>query len=107
MTRQPRGLLLRGWCDVHLRLSPRFGVAGAVLAVLWMTQPLRADEAAWKSAHDAGWAAFEKGQLAEAEASLTVAAKELRAFPPDDPRVALTLDHLAWAYLAQGKFDLA
>ena len=33
---------------------------------------------------------------------LTAAAKELRAFGPDDPRVALTLDHLTWAYMAGG-----
>lgn len=76
-------------------------------ALLLTSGTAHADEAAWKSAHDAGWVAFEAGKVEEAEAALVSAAKELRGFAPGDPRIDLTLDHLAWAYLTLGKFDQA
>jgi tetratricopeptide (TPR) repeat protein len=105
-TRPPSAVSVRTLSTTCLS-RPALAASILALAAWALPSTVVADEAAWKSAHEAGWAAFEAGRLPEAEASLAAAARELKAFPKDDPRIPLTLDHLAWAYLARGKFDLA
>ena len=57
----------------------------------------------WQAEHDAGWNAYKEGRLDEAETRLRAAEKEARAFGENDPRLATTLDHLAWVLCAEGK----
>ncbi|MDX2038429.1 MAG: tetratricopeptide repeat protein [Isosphaeraceae bacterium] len=86
-----------------MKLTARFalliaiagGFAGSHAAVV------RAGD--WKAEHDAGWKAYREGRLEEAEKELRAAEKDAKAFGAEDPRFALTLDHLAWVLLAEGK----
>ncbi len=81
------------------------GCGRSLLVLLALSSPSAfADEATWQKAHDAGWKAYQEGRPDEAERLLRAAAKEVKGFKPNDPRVATTLDHLAWAFCAQGKF---
>src|SRR3954466_2397999 len=57
----------------------------------------------WKAEHDAGWNAYKEGRLDEAESRLKAAEKEARAFGENDPRLATTLDHLAWVLNSEGR----
>ena len=79
------------WC-----LAAVTGLACAPGAVL-------AQDAGWQADHDAGWAAYKEGRFAEAEKRLRAAETEARAFGAEDPRLATTLDHLAWVVCAEGK----
>jgi tetratricopeptide (TPR) repeat protein len=76
----------------------------ASLASVMILAPARAQESSWRANHDAGWKAYQEGRLSEADTLLRAAAKEARAFGTRDLRVALTLDHLAWVFCAEGKF---
>src|SRR5512135_701257 len=71
--------------------------------------PVRAADSdeAWREDHDAGWKAFRAARLDEAERRLRSAEREARAFGVNDPRLATTLDHLAWVQIAKGKIDEA
>src|SRR4051794_30092230 len=63
-----------------------------------------ADDAAdWKARHDAGWKSYKEGRMDEAEQGLRAAEKAARALGADDPRLATTLDHLAWVLSAAGE----
>ena len=59
----------------------------------------------WQADHDAGWAAYREGRFAGAETLLRSAAEKARAFGPDDPRLATTLDHLAWVLCTEERPD--
>ena len=61
----------------------------------------------WKAEHDAGWNAYKAGQLDEAERHLTEAEKQARVLGDNDPKLATTLDHLAWVLCSEGKSDKA
>jgi len=65
--------------------------------------PAFADEASWQKAHDAGSKAFEEGRFDEAGKSLRAAENEARTFGDKNPRLATTLDHLAWVLRAEGR----
>ena len=69
--------------------------------------PAAMGRADWKAEHDAGWNAYKEGLLDEAERRLRVAEKEARAFGENDPRLATTLDHLAWVLSSEGRNDEA
>ncbi len=60
-------------------------------------------DAAWREDQDAGWKAFRAGRLHQAEHRLRLAEREARTFGNDDPRLATTLDHLAWVLCSEGK----
>src|SRR4051794_8379515 len=77
------------------------GIAG--LAVLPGLATGQAQAPKWQAEHDAGWNAYKQGQLDVAETRLRAAEKEARAFGENDPRLATTLDHLAWVLCAEGK----
>src|SRR5262249_9452182 len=66
-----------------------------------------AQEAAWKKQDDAGWAAGKEGRVTERETLRRAAEKTARAFGANDPRLALTLDHLAWDLAAEERIDEA
>src|SRR5512135_580391 len=68
--------------------------------------PLEHD-AAWREDHDAGWKAYREARLDEAERRLRSAERKARTFGKDDPRLATTLDHLAWVLCAEGKLGEA
>src|SRR5262249_25952010 len=72
----------------------------------WLAGPVRAADPApgWQAHHDAGWKAYHAGRLDEAEKQLRIAAQEARSFGTDDPRMAQTLDRLAWAFAGRGRF---
>src|SRR5512144_1697272 len=81
---------------------------GVVLAgVACMPAPAAEPDAAWRANLDAGWKAFQAHRLDEAERRLRAAEREARTLGADDPRLATTLDHLAWVLDAEGKFDEA
>src|SRR3954464_6840117 len=61
----------------------------------------------WQTNHDTGWKAYQEGRFAEAEKLLRAAEKEARSYDARDPRLATTLDHLAWGFCAEGKADEA
>ena len=61
----------------------------------------------WKAEHDAGWNAYKAGQLDEAERHLLEAEKQARVLGDNDPKLATTLDHLAWVLCSEGKSDKA
>ncbi len=61
----------------------------------------------WKSYGKAGVKAYQKGNYPEAEKQFAAALKEAEGFGPQDPRVAVTLTHLAALYYNQGKYTEA
>src|SRR3954451_7027406 len=61
----------------------------------------------WQAEHDAGWNAYKEGRLDEAERRLRAAEKEAQGFRENDPRLATTLDHLAWVLCGEGKANEA
>src|SRR5437868_13842642 len=75
------------------------GIAGLAL----LPGPASAQAPRWQAEHDAGWSAYKQGRFGEAETRLRAAEKEARAFGENDPRLATTLDHLAWVLCAEGK----
>jgi len=76
---------------------------GAILLSASTLPARRAGGADWKAEHDAGWKAYKEGRLDEAERRLKVAEKEARAAGDDDPKLAATLDHLAWVLCSEGR----
>jgi tetratricopeptide (TPR) repeat protein len=61
----------------------------------------------WKSAVEAGNAAFADGKVAQAETHFLEAASQAEAFGQRDPRLSLSLNNLAAIYQRQGKFTMA
>ncbi|HMB05209.1 MAG TPA: tetratricopeptide repeat protein [Isosphaeraceae bacterium] len=87
-------------------MKPRIGwwFATVVLGLALSPVLVLAQGAQWQANHDAGWQAFQAGRLDEAEKLLRAAEKEARGFAASDPRLATTLDHLAWVLCAEGKY---
>src|SRR5262249_40372000 len=81
------------WC-----LAAAGGPAWAPVAVL-------AQGGGWRADYDAGWAAYKQGRFAEAETLLRSAERKARAFGAEDPRLAATLDHLAWVLCTEERPD--
>ncbi|HKM52815.1 MAG TPA: hypothetical protein VJY33_05340, partial [Isosphaeraceae bacterium] len=78
-------------------------LAPAVVAIVCLSGAAWAQEPKWQAEHDAGWQAYKQGHFSEAERRLRAAEGVARAFGADDPRLATTLDHLAWVLCGQGK----
>ena len=85
-----------------MKLVARTWIAAALVATCSITTA-PAGEAEWKAEHDAGWNAYKEGRLDEAKTRLRAAEKEARALGENDPRLATTLDHLAWVLSSEGK----
>jgi len=81
--------------ETLMKLVTRTWIAAALLGACGIPAAM-AGEAEWKAEHDAGWNAYNEGCLDEAETRLRAAEKEARALGENDPRLATTLDHLAW-----------
>src|SRR6516162_4980573 len=75
----------------------------AVAGLAGTAQSALAQGPKWQADHDAGWKAFQEGRLADAEKLLRSAEKEARGFGQNDPRLATTLDHLAWVLCSEQK----
>lgn len=56
---------------------------------------------------EAGGQAYADGKVPEAEVKFLAALAEAESFGENDPRLALCLNNLAGAYLAQGKYTMA
>jgi tetratricopeptide (TPR) repeat protein len=89
-----------------MTLKARLGIAAVLLGTLGLSAAAR-PTGDWKAEHDAGWNAYQENRLEEAEKELRAAEKDARAFGPNDPRLATTLDHLAWVLAAEDKLDEA
>ncbi|MCH8267055.1 MAG: tetratricopeptide repeat protein [Acidobacteria bacterium] len=61
----------------------------------------------WESYIQAGEAAYEQGNYAEAEKQFLAALQEAENFGPEDPRLATSLNNLAVVFRAQGKYEEA
>ncbi len=74
--------------------------------LLWRFWPAYAQrrEDTWLAHVDAGVAAQQQGDYAEAEAQLTAAIAMARKFGPDDPRVASSLTYLGSLYHEQERY---
>ncbi len=79
-------------------------VAGTVL---YLISEYYSPSRVWKRHHEVGLAASDKGNYLEAEKELAAALQEAEKFPPGDPRLDQTLDHLANMYRVQDKFTEA
>ena len=89
-----------------MKVAVRIGCTMALVGCCALAVPAsRGDD--WKAEHDAGWNAYKAGQLDEAERHLTEAEKQARVLGDNDPRLATTLDHLAWVLCSEGKSDKA
>jgi len=66
-----------------------------------------ADEAAWERYNLAGILAYQRGDYAEATKQFEAALKEAQDFGEQDPRLATSLNNLAWVYDAQGNYGEA
>ena len=86
-----------------MKPAARIWIGAALLCGVGYPAAMGADAGDWKAQHDAGWKAYKEDRLDEAKKDLRAAEKAARAFGPDDPRLALTLDHLAWVLSAEGE----
>ena len=78
-------------------------LAAALIATASASGTTLAQESKWRAEHDAGWQAYKDGHFTEAERRLRAAEGAAQAFGVEDPRLATTLDHLAWVLCAQEK----
>ena len=76
-------------------------LAAALMAIASASGTTLAQESKWRAEHDAGWQAYKDGHFTEAERRLRAAEVVAQAFGADDPRLATTLDHLAWVLCAR------
>ena len=63
-----------------------------------------ADEVRWRQYYDAGMEAYQRGDYAEAVRQTQFALKEAEDFGEEDPRLATSLNNLAFLYNAQGRY---
>src|SRR5690348_16630348 len=89
-------------------------IAGVVLLLsawtVWASPPQNPKSKSaslWKKNDEAGAKALKAGRYAQAEKLLLSAIREAETFGADDPRLALSLDNLAWLYYRQGKYEQA
>jgi len=76
-----------------------------LLVSLWLWPALViADEARWVQHMRAGVAAYQRGDDEEAVGQTEAALKEAEDFGEQDPRLASTLNNLAFLYYAQGRY---
>ncbi len=86
----------------------RFVIAlGAVLCLgLWPADGA-AQSSAWEEARTAAVEAYRAGDYATAEQNFLAAVDHAKKFGPRDPRLAATLNDLAFLYVAQGRYTEA
>ncbi len=96
--------------DVHLRdTAPMIStksvgvLAGLLCLLLWPAHTV-AQQADRERYMRAGVAAYRQGNYAEAVKQTKAALSAAKAFGPDDPRLATTLNNLALFYDAQGRY---
>jgi len=82
------------------------GLAAACLLSAWPL-PAPAQQSLWQAQFDAGCDDCSKGDYAAGEKEFRAAMKEAEGFGADNPLLALTIDCLGRAVLAQGKIDEA
>lgn len=68
---------------------------------------LGAQQSSWEQLDSAGTAFYKSGQYPEAETQHRAALQQLENAPPDDTRLAVSLNNLAMDYEAEGKYDQA
>ncbi len=78
-------------------------LVGLFCLLLWPAHAV-AQEADWERHMRAGDTAYQQGNYAEAVKQIKAALSLAEAFGPDDPRLALTLNNLAFLYATQGKY---
>lgn len=61
----------------------------------------------WEKHIDSGWVSLKQKKYTEAEKYFLNALKEAEKFPPDDPRLRLTLNNLAETYRVQARYNEA
>ena len=79
-------------------------LVGIVGLTLW---PAACSQAPLETYTDAGTRAYEQGHYAEAEKQWIAALEEAEKFGPQDPRLATSLNSLAFLYHAQGQYGQA
>ncbi len=84
-----------------------FALMVAVVGSLLYLKTMFFPDGNWGKYHDAGWAAFKEKNFVEAEKQFFDALKEAERFSNDDPRLRLTLNHLAETYREQEKYSEA
>ncbi len=85
-------------------------LVGLLCLLLWpapTVAQLAQPAGAWERHIDAGAAAYQQGNYAEAVKQTKAALSLAEAFAPDDPRLATTLNNLGEFYRAQGKYTEA
>jgi len=82
---------------------PRSAALGALLLLLALAAPARADEAGWRRAIAAGEAAYRTGDYSEATFAFSTALKNAESFGASDTRVATSLGWLAETYRLQAR----
>src|SRR6267154_5163147 len=97
---QPGESLRRKATRLNLTTRGLFAAVAGLALVAAFSSTSAAD---WKADHDAGWKAYQEGRFDEAEKLLRAAEKEARTFGAKDPRLATTLDHMAWVLCAEGR----
>ncbi|MHC4148316.1 MAG: tetratricopeptide repeat protein [Planctomycetota bacterium] len=78
-------------------------LTGLLWLLLWPAHAV-AQQADWERYRDAARAAIQQGNYAEAVKQVKAALSAAETFGPNDPRLAETLDTLAFLYAAQGKY---
>ena len=92
--------------STHVRLS----LVGVLCVMLVSALCIGCGQSAgspWESYIQAGEAAYQQGNYAEAEKQFLAALQEAENFGPEDPRLATSLNNLANLYEAQGKYTEA
>ncbi|MBI5774492.1 MAG: tetratricopeptide repeat protein [Verrucomicrobia bacterium] len=101
--------------QIHIRSKPLLARAALVLAACLLllgtncitpgtARAASGDSAIWKAAVDASYAAYLKGDAAEAERQLQAALAEAEKFGPKDAKLVETLKHMGVLYLGSERF---
>ena len=89
-----------------MQTAIRFRLVG-ILCLMLVSAPFivwgQTGSSPWESDIQAGEAAYEQGNYAEAEKQFLAALQEAENFGPEDPRLASSLNELVALYRAQGK----
>lgn len=77
---------------------------GAMLLLVLIVSPSCAHERLWESYRESGEKEYQEGRFAEAEKMFLAALHEAEKFGPEDPRLARTLNNLAFLYVTQDQY---
>ncbi|MFQ5449227.1 MAG: tetratricopeptide repeat protein [Nitrospinaceae bacterium] len=87
-----------------MTMTRAFALFIAVVGTFLYIKTVYFSQENWEDYHNAGLAAYGKGDYAEAEKKLLAALHEAEKFPIDDPRLALSLNNMAEIDRVQGKY---